>query len=446
MTDHDLLRRYVEHADQRAFTELVHHHIDLVYATALRHLRGDRHFAQDVTQEVFTHLTHKAASLTRHPCLGGWFYTSTRLTALDLLRREQRRLNRETKAAPMQDTASSADTHWEEIRPVIDDALQELDERDRHSVLLRFFGQKTFQAIGQQLGLTENAAQKRVDRALERLSTALAKRGITSTAAALGVSLGHAAVNAPAALASTVARSALVGVTATAAAPHAGAGLAALFKSTTFLTVGAVTTAVAIGAVSWQGGAAAEPAQLSVRNVSVARAPVVHPQPEVAILAESSPEPSPAPAALPSTSPSSAAAVTTAAPRANTPSTDDRLVRIMYAVLPGDNAFTIAKKTGVSIAALQAANPVYDFSLMMVGDQVVIPSGDTAPAPDSTQSPSLSPTPPAQIPASDAYYVRPGDNLAKIAAKLGTTPEQLASYNPGLNASHLRVGQAIRIR
>src|SRR4051812_25180383 len=185
MKDSELLSRFVQDRDQATFAELVRRHVDLVYAAALRHVSGDRHRAEDVAQEVFIDLARKAPGLVDHPCLAGWLYASTRFTAINTVRREQRRTHREKEADVMPESSNVPEHSWEQIRPLIDDALQELDEEDRQSVLLRFFGQQSFVAIGEQLGLSENAVQKRVSRALDRLSTVLAQRGVTSTSAAL---------------------------------------------------------------------------------------------------------------------------------------------------------------------------------------------------------------------------------------------------------------------
>ena len=81
LTDAELLRRCAEETSEAAFAELVQRNGDLVYSAALRQVGGDAHRAQDVAQVVFTTLARKAASLTKHPVLAGWLYTTTRLAA-----------------------------------------------------------------------------------------------------------------------------------------------------------------------------------------------------------------------------------------------------------------------------------------------------------------------------------------------------------------------------
>ncbi|HEX2860275.1 MAG TPA: sigma-70 family RNA polymerase sigma factor, partial [Lacunisphaera sp.] len=193
MKDSDLLTQFTQ-GSNAAFSELVRRHLDLVFATALRHVAGDRHRAEDITQQVFIALARKARTLTSHPALEGWLYSSTRYAALNALRREQRRSQREKQSEAMSTPTEGSEPRWEQIRPVIDEALQELDDDDRQSVVLRFFAQQPFATIAVQLGISENAAQKRVDRALDQLNVALKRRGIFSPAAALAVALGDSCI------------------------------------------------------------------------------------------------------------------------------------------------------------------------------------------------------------------------------------------------------------
>lgn len=216
LADADLIRRYVEQRAEDAFAELVRRHIDLVYRAAWRKV-GDAHLAEDVTQAVFTALAWKAPTLVRHQTITGWLHTSTRFAANELLRRERRRRTREQEAVRMNETSSHAtDRAWEELRPVIDDALGELNERDREAVLLRFFSGRSLAAVGAALDIPENTARMRVERALDKLHGLLARRGITSTTAALGVALANQAVGAamPATLAASVTSAALTSATA----------------------------------------------------------------------------------------------------------------------------------------------------------------------------------------------------------------------------------------
>lgn len=247
MDDAELLRRYVAGKSEEAFAALVRRHLDLVYATALRQLAGDTHLAQDVAQTVFTALARKAPALAGRATVAGWLYLSAQHAAAQAVRGEQRRRAREQEASTMPDLSSSSDaaTDWGRVRPVLDAALRDLGETDREAVLLRFFERRPFAEIGAALRVGEDAARMRVDRALEKLRVLLARRGVTSTAAALGAVLSNEAVlAAPAGLASAIAGSAF----ATGAATIASAGI--FMKATTLLT-GAVALA-ALGTAIFQ--------------------------------------------------------------------------------------------------------------------------------------------------------------------------------------------------
>jgi RNA polymerase sigma factor (sigma-70 family) len=211
-TDADLLRRYVHERDEPAFAELVQRHLGLVYSVALRRVGGDAHLAEDVTQRVFAVLARKALTLVGRPTLSGWLYTTAHLTSAVVVRGERRRKVHESEAQLMQNTLSSSEpaADWTRLRPVIDDVMIALKEDDREAIALRFFEKRSFVEVGAALRVTEEAARKRVDRALEKLRTLLMQRGITSTTAALGIALpAFAAIDSPAGLGGKVARHAL---------------------------------------------------------------------------------------------------------------------------------------------------------------------------------------------------------------------------------------------
>jgi RNA polymerase sigma factor (sigma-70 family) len=250
--DATLLHRFAEDRDEPAFAELVQRHVNFVYACALRRVGGDAQLAEDVTQHVFIILTRQAAALAHRDTLQGWLHTTVRNVSARLRRTEQRRHRREQEAHLMSELASDSarDADWQRLRPVLDDALDALDERDREAIFLRFFEDRSFAAVGAQLRLTENAVRMRVERALQKLQAALARKGVTSTAAGLAVALAsHAGVAAPAGLAASATQLAL------AASAHAsGAAAFAAFMSTTkaSLALATVVLLAASGLWLWQ--------------------------------------------------------------------------------------------------------------------------------------------------------------------------------------------------
>jgi RNA polymerase sigma factor (sigma-70 family) len=249
-TDAELLHRYAGQKDDRAFGELVQRHLGLVYATALRSPGGRTHIAEEIAQEVFTDLARKAARLCHHPVLAGWLFRSTRYVAMEANRAELRRQKYHDTFAVMPDTVTPLEPSmdWERLRPVIDGALEELKERDREIVLLRFFQGLTFAEVGEKLSLSENAARMRTERALDKLRGHLGKRNVTSTTAALGLLLANQAfAQAPTGMAASVSTAAI------AAAP---AGVLATFFTNLIMNKIAFTSlsavlAAGVTAVAW---------------------------------------------------------------------------------------------------------------------------------------------------------------------------------------------------
>lgn len=210
--DPHLLQQFVEENSEAAFTTLVHRHIGLVHATALRRLGGDAALADDATQIVFVSLARKARGLRGHATLAGWLYLATHHATAEIVRREQRRKQREFTAHSMQLADANPDVTADAVRlrPLLDDALITLPPTDREAIVLRFFAQHSFAEIGAALQLSEEAARKRVDRSLAKLRDTLVQRGLTSTVAALGSALtAVGAVTTPAGLSAQVAAIAL---------------------------------------------------------------------------------------------------------------------------------------------------------------------------------------------------------------------------------------------
>lgn len=197
-TDGELIRKFSQGGGEAddAFALLVGRHLPLVYSTALRMLHGDADRAKDVAQMVFANLARRLPELPETVVLGGWLYRDTCFQTLELLRAERRRTARETRALEAVETASPG-PDWDEVRPVIDNAMAELDEADRSAVVLRYFENHSLADVGRSLGLSESGASRRVGGALERLRRILSRHGITTTAAALGATLSARAVETP---------------------------------------------------------------------------------------------------------------------------------------------------------------------------------------------------------------------------------------------------------
>lgn len=245
--DRTLLADYARGRSEAAFGELVRRHLPLVYAAALRRTNGDSHRAHDIAQRVFTTVARDAARLSRHPALTGWLHAATRSAAIDVLRTERRRRLREEKASAMETASAPAEpiADWDQLRPVLDAAIDELGDGDRSAVLLRYFEGRPLAGVASALRVSEEAARKRVDRALARLGALLARRGITSTGSALALLLTQQpAIAIPAGMAASVTTAAVAGTGAALTASTAG-----FLFMTTSKTVAATAATLALVAL-----------------------------------------------------------------------------------------------------------------------------------------------------------------------------------------------------
>ena len=218
-SDLDLLGQYARNRAQDAFTEIVRRHVDLVYSAALRQVRSPQ-LAEEVAQSVFTDLARNAVPLCGmkpDTVLTAWLYQVTRRTAIDVVRKESRRQLREQIASEMNAMHATA-PDWTHVEPFLDEAMHTLDDTDRAAVLLRYFENKSFREVGQTLGTSDDAAQKRVSRAVERLREFLSKRGVAVGASGLVVLITANAIQAaPVGLAATISTAAVLAGTTIAA-------------------------------------------------------------------------------------------------------------------------------------------------------------------------------------------------------------------------------------
>jgi RNA polymerase sigma factor (sigma-70 family) len=206
MNDWELIQNYCRNGSESAFETLVKRHVDFVYCAALRHVR-DPSLAEDVSQAVFLLLARKARSFRSGTVVVSWLFRTTHHIAARALRSDYRRQRRELEAVTMnpQTTSSETDHKWENIAPVLDDALSTLSATDRDAVLLRFISRKPFSQVGTEIGVSEDAAKKRVSRALARLREFFLQRGTTLSIAAIAAILGERIVQAaPATLATKI--------------------------------------------------------------------------------------------------------------------------------------------------------------------------------------------------------------------------------------------------
>ena len=214
LDDNALLQQYAEHNSETAFAAIVSRHVDKVYSVALRHTRN-AHAAEEITQAVFVILAKKSGRLGAKVILSGWLYETARLTALTYIRSEIRRARREQEAHMQTALNENESDAWPHIAPLLDDALAGLSATDRYAVVLRYFDGKSLGEVGAALGASEDAAKKRVTRAVEKLRGFFTKHGVTLTSAVLTTAISANSVQAaPLGLAATVTAAATKGVVA----------------------------------------------------------------------------------------------------------------------------------------------------------------------------------------------------------------------------------------
>ncbi|MCC7373405.1 MAG: sigma-70 family RNA polymerase sigma factor [Verrucomicrobiales bacterium] len=215
-----LLKEYADQGSEAAFRELVKRYVDFVFSVALRQSGGDRHLAEDIAQTVFTDLARKVSAedgplrdASLH--LGGWLHRHTCFVGSNVRRADTRRQAREEVALAMSSLHPDPDTDqgWCAVAPCLDEAIQELGPQDREAIILRFYERLDLRRLGRHFGVTDDAAQKRVARALDRLRDRLAAKGIAATAVALAAVLPDRAVQAaPSALVDAIHRAVMVSV------------------------------------------------------------------------------------------------------------------------------------------------------------------------------------------------------------------------------------------
>lgn len=208
-TDRQLLWEYVSQQSPRAFEALVQRHADLVFATVMRRL-GDVEPAQEVAQNVFIALARKAGRFRVEVSLAGWLHKTAVLESRRWWRDDLRRQRREQAAANLETTMQEDASLLKSLAPVLDEALLELRATDRQALMLRYFEKRNYREVGVLLGVGEDAARKRIDRALDQLTRFFRRRGYAvPTAAATASVLVGSVQSAPVNLAASITRAAL---------------------------------------------------------------------------------------------------------------------------------------------------------------------------------------------------------------------------------------------
>lgn len=248
--DRDLVRSYAREGSETAFRALVGRHVNLVFATAYRQV-GDTGLAEEITQNVFVSLARKAPRLAGHETIAGWLHRSAILESKARFRAEMRRRRREEVAAALADSQSPGRDPVEDLSPLLDEALLQLRENDRLALVLRFLEERSLREVGSVLGIDEDAARKRVTRALARVAEFFRSRGFALPATGGAAWVGQAAKAAPAGLAATASAAGLATGGSTSGLGLVLLQLMSLTKTQTSLLCGVLIAAP----LAWQSAA-----------------------------------------------------------------------------------------------------------------------------------------------------------------------------------------------
>ena len=167
--DWQLLEQFRRDGSQVAFARLVERHVGFVYHVCRRRLR-DGHLAEDAAQAVFVVLARRApAAPGAHVTLPAWLYRTALHACANAHRARVRRRRHEAVAAQLRDEVVETNVRDDGDERRLDNALAALRSADREIVLMRFYEDRSLDAIGRSIGVTPGTAAKRLSRAVARL-------------------------------------------------------------------------------------------------------------------------------------------------------------------------------------------------------------------------------------------------------------------------------------
>jgi len=213
VSDAQLLDRFVLHNDEAAFELLLWRHGPMVWSLC-RRILPNFHEAEDVFQAAMLVLARKAGSINKKRSLASWLYKVAFRIALRARADSARRFKfeKELERWPARVVDFSSDNGCTELRPLIDEALNELPEKYRAPVVLCYLQNKTNEEAARLLRWPIGTVKTRLAKARELLGRWLRRRGVILSAAGLASALMPPASQAtmPAGLLSATLKSAIL--------------------------------------------------------------------------------------------------------------------------------------------------------------------------------------------------------------------------------------------
>jgi RNA polymerase sigma factor (sigma-70 family) len=231
LTDGELLGRFMQRRDEDAFATLLRRHGAMVLAVC-RGVLGDGAEAEDAFQATFLVLVRKAGSVAKPQSLASWLHgVAYRVAARARVDRARRR-RREREAPPMTAEERPSDLVWRDLRPVLHEEIERLPGKYRVPFVLCHLEGMSNEEAARQLRCPKGTLQSNLSRAREQLRSRLARRGVTLSAAALGLALAGdaAAAVVPPELATAALNAAVALASGGAAAGTVAPGVAAMMK------------------------------------------------------------------------------------------------------------------------------------------------------------------------------------------------------------------------
>ena len=245
------LRRYHDQGDASAFSQLVNAHARMVFATA-RRITRDASLAEDVAQETFLELARRGRGIS--DSVSAWLYRAARHLACNAVRADVTRKRYE--AALPEQWPHEGDATWQELEPLLDEALMELPPQQSSLIIEHFLEGRTQTDIARSMGVSQSSVSRLIDQAIDSLRSRLKAKGVLC-GAGLGVMIAtQSAEAAPVTLISALNKIGLSGMGCGGAA-GVGATVSSLLTMKMKLAL-AVVTLLLVGAVGYDL-ASAEP-------------------------------------------------------------------------------------------------------------------------------------------------------------------------------------------